>query len=262
MKCPICGRESWRRILAGANFSIEECSAGCIARTVPTPQFVPDFPDDASLEKLRDDRDWGHFWLASEILDLAGKSRPCGRLLDVGSGWGHLLKLAADRGYEVVGLEASPKVAELCHQAFGVDVIVGSFPEYEFESNTFDVMVMSHILEHLADPVRALSEGRRILKPGGLLIVCGPNFRSLMSRVQRDRWVGLQPDQHTWQLSVKSVWRMVGASGLTPFTVCHRHFDPGRGPRSLPKHVVRRAAYGIAELLGMGENMIVLARKA
>ena len=249
MKCPVCGRESWRTTIAGTGFHIEECSAGCIRRTVPPPKYCPDLPDGASAENL-DDKDSGHFRIAGEILDVVGGVQPSGKLLDIGSGWGQLLKLAGDRGYDAMGLEASPGAADISRQAFGANVIEGSFPEYRFEPCAFE------------DPLAALSEAQRILKPDGILAVCVPNFNSVMSQVKCKRWQGLQPSQHVWQLSVRSVCRLTNAAGLTPVAVRHRQLDYPHGPRSLPKWIVWLAVLTTARLSRLGDNVIVLAGKA
>ncbi|MCX6375737.1 MAG: class I SAM-dependent methyltransferase [Armatimonadetes bacterium] len=261
MKCPVCGGESWRTTITGTGFHIEECSAGCIGRTVPPPDFSPDLPEGARVENLTDG-DSAHFTFANEIMDLLARFQPRGKLLDVGSGWGHMLKVAREHGYDVTGIEASPAVADLAAKAFGINAIVGFFPEVSFDASSFDVVIMNHVLEHVPDPRSVLVEADRILKPGGVIAVVVPNFDSLMRRLMSRRWCGLQPSQHIWQLSVKSVRRLTSAAGLIPVAVRHRELHYPRGPRSLPKWIVWLTVLTSARLSRMGDNVIVLAGKA
>ena len=260
MKCPVCGGESWRTTVVGKGFHITECSSGCIGRTVPPPEYSPDLPEGAGVENLSGE-DSGHFRLAAEIVDIVGRVQPSGKLLDVDSGWGQLLKLAGDRGYDAVGLEASAGAADTSRQAFGVNVIEGSFPDYRFEPCSFDIIVINHVIEHLEDMVRVLAEARRILKPGGVIAVSAPNFNSLMSRVKAERWQGLQPSQHIWQLSADTVAMLLQRVGLTAILVRHGRLDYRRGSGSLPKWLVLRMILRLADVLKMGDNMIVLGRK-
>lgn len=261
LKCPICGNDRCFTILRTHDFDLDQCTERCIVRTIPPPKYSPDLPADATVANLLKDQDSGHFSLAKEILDLVGEVRPSGKLLDIGSGWGHLLKLAEDRGYDAVGLEASPGAADLSCQAFGVNVIEGSFPEHQFQPGAFDIVVMNHLIEHLEDPVRALSEAQRILKPAGILAVSVPNFESLMSRVKAERWQGIQPSQHVWQLSADSIGIFLALAGLTPVLIHYGRLEYRRGSGSLPKWLVLRMILGLADLLRMGDNLIMIARK-
>ena len=258
MKCPVCGGESWRTTVVGKGFHITECSSGCIGRTVPPPEYSPDIPQGA--EDLHDESS-GHFRLARQILDIVGEVQSSGKLLDIGSGRGQLLKLAGDRGYDAVGLEASAGAADISRQAFGVNVIEGSFPDYRFEPCSFDIIVMNHVIEHLEDVVRALAEARRILKSGGVIAVSAPSFNSLMSRAKAERWQGLRPSQHIWQLSADTVAMLLQRVGLTAILVRHGRLDYRRGNGSLPKWLVLRMILRLADVLKMGDNMIVLGRK-
>lgn len=84
------------------------------------------------------------------------------RILDLGCGEHKKVPWA-------VGLDAV--------KAAGVDVVhdVGRFP-WPFKDNEFDVVVASHVLEHLPDTVAACRELHRIAKPGGLIRVVLPHF--------------------------------------------------------------------------------------
>lgn len=261
--CPICGGNTWRTILKALDFQIDECTGGCIARTSPSPIYSDELPEGARVENLigEDRRGSGHFRFARSIMDIVGKYQPSGRLLDIGSGCGQLLREASDRGYDTHGIEGSQEVVELAKQAYGVESIVGIFPEVSFEQSSFDVIVLNHVLEHVEDPLLVLKECERILRPGGIQVVMSPNFNSLLRYRAGAQWQGLQPSQHVWQLSKQSVSSLMRKVGLKPIAVQHSCLEYRRESRSIINWMRLRLILSIANPLGLGDNVIVTARK-
>lgn len=261
LQCPVCGSDSWDRILKAPDFELNRCAGGCVIRTVPPPEFSSGLPEGARPENLTKRKGSGHFALAEQVLNLATRHRNSGSLLDVGCGWGQLLKLAGDHGYDAMGLEASAGVAEIARRAFDVKVTVGSFPLTELNGRSFDVVVLSHILEHLPNPVEALKEAARILRPGGIVAIAVPNFDSLMSRIKRDKWQGIKADQHVWQLTPASVRLLVEAAGLKLWEMKFSNLHYERGAGSLLKWLALRAVLLTAGVFHMGDHLIVIAGK-
>ena len=120
---------------------------------------------------------------------------PDGKFLDVGCGSGSALAALQARGWHVRGIDfdsAAVAVAKLQ----GFDVSVGSLAEHHFQDNTFDALLMSHVIEHVPDPIADLSECRRVLKPGGYLIVITPNAASRGHKKYGKYWRGLEVPRH------------------------------------------------------------------
>lgn len=85
-------------------------------------------------------------------------------LLEVGCGQGHLTKRLADRGIEVIGIDAN----EEAPQVAGTDRVVHMMAEdLQFDDDSFDTIVSIHAIEHIPPLEEALSEMARVLKPGG-----------------------------------------------------------------------------------------------
>ncbi len=99
-----------------------------------------------------------------------------GRLLELGCGLGHLLSLLNDR-FRTVGADIAPYAAEQTRRnAPGCSALVASADALEvFADCSFDVVIALHLVEHLADPARALAQTQRILAEGGLLLLATPN---------------------------------------------------------------------------------------
>jgi len=97
------------------------------------------------------------------------------RVLDIGCGWGHFLKAASERGWEAHGVEPSTPCAEYVKEKLGIDVYNGFPEEAAFEAGSFDAVYMGDVLEHLPEPFDTLLEAKRILRPGGVIVIKTPN---------------------------------------------------------------------------------------
>lgn len=136
-----------------------------------------------------------------------------GRLLDVGSGRGRFLGAAKAAGWDVVGLEFEPGMAETSSRRFGVEVVVGDAVSADVRG-PFDVITMWHVLEHLPDPRAALDRAADLLRPGGTLIVSVPNNDSLQARLGGDEWLHLDIPRHIYHFNPFSLSRLVERAGL------------------------------------------------
>jgi SAM-dependent methyltransferase len=117
------------------------------------------------------------------------------RILDVGCGNGDFLEVAEDLGYAAVGLDPDPRAVDLALSR-GFDVRQGTVPGSGQDPTSFDHLFLSHVLEHLHDPVAALREGMSLLAPGGRLWLSLPNLTSLGLRRFGRHWRGLEPPRH------------------------------------------------------------------
>jgi SAM-dependent methyltransferase len=110
-----------------------------------------------------------------------------GRLLDVGCGAGGFLDAARARGWQVAGLDVAPAAARAAVP--GVDVWEGDLSLARPAGVApFDVVTMWDVLEHLTDPVGALREARRWVRPGGLLVVQTQDVDGVTSAWMGRRW--------------------------------------------------------------------------
>lgn len=113
---------------------------------------------------------------------LAGRRR----VLDVGCARGLFAAVLRDRGHEVVGIEADPRLAREA-RGRGVAVAEGDAEDpavWAGVGGGFDAVVFLHVLEHLADPWEALRRARDALAPGGVVLSLVPNVAAW--RVRRD----------------------------------------------------------------------------
>jgi SAM-dependent methyltransferase len=180
-----------------------------------------------------------------------------------------------------VGLEADPVAADLARTARGLEVLTGSLGDHRFPSGHFDAITMSHVIEHLHDPVNLLRDCGRLLKPSGRLVVVTPNIRSLGSRRFGSAWLGLDPPRHLQLFSRATLLRAAAQAGLAVVSLRSslRNADyvwlwgrglltgwPAPGERIAPAGRRWRArVFQLGELVGtllgadLGEELVLIA---
>jgi 2-polyprenyl-3-methyl-5-hydroxy-6-metoxy-1,4-benzoquinol methylase len=131
-------------------------------------------------------------------------AQPGAKLLDVGCGSGERLETMQRLGWTVSGVdfdEAAVKIAK----ARKLDVYCGSIPGVWFPPQTFDVITMNHVIEHVPDPIELLNECERILKPGGKVVLTTPNSSCWGRKLFKKNWRGLEPPRHLHLFSPSSI---------------------------------------------------------
>lgn len=137
------------------------------------------------------------------------------RVLEIGAGTGALLELLRREGALPTGVEPSAAAAEFGRQRFGVDIVTGYLDDLSGSLAGFDCAVLLEVLEHLRDPVHALREVARRVRPGGKVLLSTPNFG--LARWQGRRYAGLgRSYEHLFYWDEASLTRTVAAAGLRP----------------------------------------------
>ncbi|RPJ28819.1 MAG: class I SAM-dependent methyltransferase [Chloroflexi bacterium] len=191
-KCPFCG------VLFVAN----ELSELDLARYYSKSYYEADGSNDKgrkgypsymkAQESLRDS--------FKQKLQVVRKHITSGRLLDAGAAYGTFLKLAS-ADYTCVGLELSEYAATVARDEFGVDVKTGTIDAAPFPAAHFDVIVMWDIIEHLKNPVRALQEVHRMLRPGGFCFISTDDVNNWLIKLLGTKWWGIAPPLHLCHFS-------------------------------------------------------------
>jgi SAM-dependent methyltransferase len=140
----------------------------------------------------------------SQKLTLLRERMPSGRLLDAGTAYGTFLRLASPH-YECIGLDVSAYAASVALREFGMHVMVGSVAQAPFAAETFDAIVMWDIIEHLLNPVDALAEVYRMLKPGGITLVSTDDVSNWLPKLLGSRWWSLAPPLHLCHFSKRGM---------------------------------------------------------
>lgn len=135
-----------------------------------------------------------------------------GRLLDVGCACGFLLVAARERGFEAEGVEMSQWASEYARREYGLPVHTGRLDELALRAESYDVVVLADVIEHLTDPRRTLREIHRVTRRGGRLLLLTPDAGSLVARLAGPRWWGLLDDHYVY-FSRSTLRRLLESEG-------------------------------------------------
>lgn len=136
-----------------------------------------------------------------------------GRLLDIGCSTEFFVDESRKLGYKAEGLEISSWAVKFAREKLKVNVRHGSILEEEYPYNYFDVIVMTDVIEHFADPLEVLTKVRRILKIDGLLYITTPDIDSALSRLLKAKWWGIKKS-HLVYFSRKTMVKMLDRAGF------------------------------------------------
>ncbi len=233
MNCRICNASSWEEVMTVGDvryqtterlFQIMKCmDCGVLAtrddeRYVDPSPFYPEqygaFVLDVHPKEKQLPRS-GHLrcfpyaalgrlsWL--EHVDCT----PGTRVLDVGCGSGKKLARLRDLfSWEAIGIEPNSQAVAIARSR-GLEVHEGTLDSY-MPSEPFDLVVLSHVLEHIPYPRSALHKVKNLLRPGGRLIVLVPNAASVERRKFGPMWDAWDVPRHIHHFSPTSLRRLLG----------------------------------------------------
>ncbi len=142
-----------------------------------------------------------------------------GRVLDVGCGDGRLLAALRSRGWTVEGQDVDREAADHARRQHGITVHVGDLRQLALPAESFDAVVMNHVIEHAYDPGALVRECLRLLKPGGLFVATTPNPESFGHAMFGPTWRGLDPPRHLHLLSRMALAMVARAAGFKEWQV-------------------------------------------
>jgi SAM-dependent methyltransferase len=157
-------------------------------------------------------------WPDKTLRELKGRHplpwRGEGKVLDVGCGVGGHLKTLQDLGWETYGIEISEVAAAHARELVTGNIHTGTLESAPFPPQSFDLILMSHSLEHLPSPVAALRLVHRLLKGDGLLVVSVPNVDSLEFKLFGRWWFPLDPPRHFYHFDKNSLSGIFAQAGF------------------------------------------------
>ena len=141
-------------------------------------------------------------------------------LLEIGSAYGFLLELARPYFDELVGTDYSEEAARRAARNSGARMILGGIDDVP-ESDSFDLVLCTHVIEHVYDPPRFVQQARDRLKPGGWLVMTTPNMDSWLRHLFRSRWPSFKVPEHVVLYNKACLRRLLedhGFGSVTTFT--------------------------------------------
>ncbi len=180
-------------------------------------------------------------------LEEIAQVKPTGELLDVGAHCGFLMRLA--KNWHVTGVEPSPLFARFAQEYFGLDVRIGLLHEVDLPKHHYDVVVMTDVLEHVANPREVLGQVHALLKSDGLVYIKIPNGNwsrvkqwvlvRLLGRKNFDIW---DCREHVVHYTPRTLRKMLEASGYRVRRI--GLFEPVQAGKKV--HLLRLLAWSLS----------------
>lgn len=147
-----------------------------------------------------------------------------GNILDIGCATGEFLNQFKKHGWKTKGIEPADEPRQFAIENYHLDVQ----PEEalnEFYEDSFDVISMWHVLEHVPDLKERMEQIRRILKKDGLLVIALPNYLSWDGQHYQDYWAGYDVPRHLYHFTQKTITELLARYSLSIFKTVPLKFD-------------------------------------
>jgi 2-polyprenyl-3-methyl-5-hydroxy-6-metoxy-1,4-benzoquinol methylase len=170
----------------------------------------------------------------------------------------------------VTGIDVEESITSHLNEKYGFNMVTGLLTAKTFPPDSFDVVVLSHVIEHLPKPAELLSVIRRILKPGGIFVMGTPNsdsleenLRNLYGKLRYDRSKSyyIAPFENPYHIigfNLKSSRRILERTGFTPeYLKLHSGLEWEDKERKLVMRSIKLAG----ALLSKGMSIVTISRK-
>ncbi|MFW5831008.1 MAG: class I SAM-dependent methyltransferase [Prolixibacteraceae bacterium] len=222
-KCPVCDGTVFSPFLtctdffvSGEKFSIKKCDS-CGFR------ITENIEDEANIGRYYQSEDYiSHSNTSKGIVNtvyhrvrnyMLGQKRKLaenaaamqpGSILDVGTGTGFFLNEMKQNGWQVTGTEKSPDAREFARNEFNLDILETE-ELFQLKENSFDVITLWHVLEHIHRLRENIQTFYRLLKKDGKLIIAVPNHDSYDAGFYKEFWAAYDVPRHIWHFAPKQM---------------------------------------------------------
>ena len=145
---------------------------------------------------------------------LASRDLPVGKLLDIGCGVGDFLHVAENKGWQCTGVEPSEEAREIARQRIKGDLLYSEDLE-QLTDQSFDLITMWHVLEHVDDLKWQVAQLQRLIKPNGRIVIAVPNYRSYDGRFYNAYWAAYDVPRHLNHFNKTVITKIFKTSGLS-----------------------------------------------
>jgi len=241
-QCPACGSEEIRFLrqvtdysISGETFPLYFCGActlqftqdvpvpECIGRYYEAPHYVSHSDTDKGIiNKIY--QQVKKYTIRQKVKMMEEISGKKGRLLDIGCGTGSFLEAMKADGWDVYGLEPDAEARALAEKK--TQQKLGTPDEiYSLAGQTFDLLTLWHVLEHVHDLQGYVKRFGSILKPGGYLVIAVPNYTSADARRYGKYWAAYDVPRHLYHFSPKAMTALIEGAGFERREIKPMWFD-------------------------------------
>ncbi|MDO8496097.1 MAG: class I SAM-dependent methyltransferase [bacterium] len=136
-----------------------------------------------------------------------------GSILDIGCATGYFMELAENEGWHASGIDISEYAVKKGREK-QLNTFRGTLSDNLFKPGTFNAISLFDVLEHLPEPLEAISKAKHLLKNRGIVIVNTPDSSSLVSKVFGRRWHLINPPEHLYLFNKNNLSRFFNENGF------------------------------------------------
>ena len=226
-RCLVCGGSECPLYAVKRGYSIYRCTACGFAFVHPLPSESSEIYNDTYFSGAEDGFGYVNYdedkepmipVFVSYLRRIKKALGGTGTLLDVGAATGFFVSLANRAGFKASGVELSDFAAAQGRKK-GLDIQTGTLSDVK---NTFDVITMLDVIEHVPDPKKELSRAGEMVRKGGIIVVNTPDFGSLFARMLGGKWHLMYPPEHLsyfTRQNMKSLLDMAGFEVIEMTTI-------------------------------------------
>jgi len=228
LSCPICGNKEFSLYLKTKDFfftqeefSLSKCKSCSLVFTNPIPQDISKYYDttDYLSHNTGDNGILGKIYSTLRNINikrkynLVSKYNHQGNILDIGCGTGELLSFFNNKKWNAVGIEPNNSARKFAINKHGITV----FDEKKLTSltpDTFDVISMWHVLEHVPDLHKRISQVSKLLKKDGTIFIALPNLSSPDSLKYKEYWSALDVPRHLYHFNQETFETLISLHNM------------------------------------------------
>ncbi|MCR4417073.1 MAG: class I SAM-dependent methyltransferase [Ignavibacteria bacterium] len=277
MNCKICNSRRTTLFKTIGSFELLKCKDCQVI-------FLNNIEEILSAQNLYDEKYFENYLYEDEInlesvkstaqyyLDyISDQFRIVNSILDVGAGFGLLVKAFRELGYNADGVEVSNYSVRVAKEKFEIELFNGDLQEFQTDQK-YDLIAFYHSFEHLPAPLKTIRKVKSLLNTNGILWLSLPNVMSLDRFIQGENWNGWSLPYHFFHYSPRSIKNLLRSEGfekikiqksfLSPFKLMRKNSSPlninfQTSKYSRLKEFIRKPA----TLIFSGQNMNVFAQK-
>ena len=198
ISCHICGDPKYKIFAEIGSNRIVICKGCGLFYTNPVPEYR------ALMARIKDSSDYTNDQInkiqffrkrASNLFDRVGSIIPPGRVLDIGCAIGTELVVARERGWDCTGIELSDSSVRIA-KGQGLRIIQAELDQAILPSESFDLITLNHVIEHITDLQSFFREVSRIVRLHGVLFISVPNVYAWQFFLRRQHYSWTFHDDH------------------------------------------------------------------
>jgi 2-polyprenyl-3-methyl-5-hydroxy-6-metoxy-1,4-benzoquinol methylase len=241
--CPVCGSNKIKHAIFAEDYTVSAKSFDIWECAFCSLRFTQDVPDQKSIGAYyqsinyisHTDSKKGFFnriYHFVRKLTLGEKHRLIlsatglknGKLLDIGAGTGHFVKYMQVNGWQATGLEPDDATRERAAVLNKVNLLPAEL-FYSMPAESFNVITMWHVLEHVHDLHNYVMRLKEVLKPGGRIFIAVPNYSSYDASAYKGSWAAYDVPRHLYHFSPESIKHLLSMHGLQVQSIRSMPYD-------------------------------------